>query len=73
MKSNRARKYLDDRYKTMFLMSLSESINAVEIAEEDMAEKATKAFCSAHCPKGCPSDDKEECGALLDFKQKMEE
>lgn len=34
MKSNRACKYLDDRYKTMFLFSLIESIKAVEIADE---------------------------------------
>ena len=43
------------------------------IAEEDMAEKAAKAFCAVHCPKGCPFDDKEECAGLLEFKRKMDE
>lgn len=36
MKSRRAREYLDERYKTMFLMSLSESIKAVELAKAEM-------------------------------------
>lgn len=73
MKSKRAREYLDERYKTMFLMSLLESIKAVELAEEDMTEKAANAFCSAHCPKGCPYDDSDGCKALREFKRKMED
>lgn len=44
---------------------------AVEFAEEDMAEKAAKAFCAVHCPKGCPFDNREECNAIREFKRKM--
>lgn len=44
MKSKIAREYLDERYKTMFLMSLSESIKAVELAEAEMVEKAAQLF-----------------------------
>lgn len=46
---------------------------AIDLAEEDMAEKAAKAFCAVHCPKGCPLDNSEGCGALREFKQKMME
>lgn len=46
--------------------------HAVELAEEDMAEKAAKAFCAVHCPKGCPLEI-EECNALREFKRKMME
>lgn len=73
MKSKRAREYLDGRYKTMFLMSLSESIKAVEIAEEDMAEKAAKAFCRAKCHGLCVAFEAFGCKELNEFKRKMEE
>lgn len=51
----------------------SDAYRIVELAEEDMADKAAKAFCAVHCPKGCPFDNSDGCGALREFKRKMEE
>lgn len=78
MKSKRAREYLNDRYKTMFLMSLSESIKAVDLAEEDMAEKAAKAYIQCcewregedSCVAGYKCD---KCPSMDNFKQKLME
>ena len=61
MKSKRAeeilRKYTeriegfyDDGDYELMIWPLSAG-RAVELAEEDMAEKAAKAFCALHCPK----------------------
>lgn len=80
MKSKRAEEYIDDSrvYSDFydgcgFIVSEGDASSAVEIAEEDMAEKAAKAFCAVHCPKGCPFDNSDGCGALREFKRKMEE
>lgn len=82
MKSKRAREYLSDICWAGILiygepgecdLKLKEAKHAVELAEEDMAEKAAKAFCAVHCPKGCPFDNSEECNSLREFKQKMME
>lgn len=45
---------------------------AVDLAEEDMAEKAAKTFCALHCPQGCPMCGLESLG-LITFKQKLME
>lgn len=37
----------------------------------ELGVPAVKAFCAVHCPKGCPFDNSEECGALREFKRKM--
>lgn len=80
MKSKRAEEYIDisivysDFYDACgFIVSEGDASSAVEIAEEDMTEKAAKAFCAVHCPKGCPLYNKNECKALREFKRKMEE
>lgn len=80
MKSKRAEEYIDtfrvysDFYDGCgFIVSEGDASSAVEIAEEDMAEKAAKAFCAVHCPKGCPFDNREECNAIREFKRKMME
>lgn len=83
MKSKRAKEYLKDNQEeieinwetgeTEYMIWPKDSRRAVELAEEDMANKASNAFCAVHCPKGCPYDDKEECKALREFKRKMEE
>lgn len=76
MKSKRANDYIVEyqHYENgRFVLDIGD-VNVVGlIAEEDMAEKAAKAFCAVHCPKGCPFDNNEECGALREFKRKMEE
>lgn len=83
MKSKRAeeilRKYTeriegfyDDGDYELMIWPLSAG-RAVELAEEDMADKAAKAFCALHCPQGCPLDNSEECNALREFKQKLME
>jgi hypothetical protein len=78
MKSKRAEEYIDtfrvysDFYDGCgFIVSEGDASSAVEIAEEDMVETAAKAFCAVHCPKGCPFDNTEECGAIRGFKQKL--
>ena len=86
MKSNRAYVMLsdtafpvseeesNDKYIDAYdVVTFNDAQTAVELAEDDMAEKAAKAFCAVHCPKGCPFDNSDECGALLEFKRKMEE
>lgn len=78
MKSKRAEDYIDEYYEYLddemrFIVDVGEAQTAVELAEEDMADKAAKAFCAVHCPKGCPFDKSEECNALREFKRKMEE
>lgn len=81
MKSKRAREYLSDICWAGILiygdpgecdLKLKEAKHAVELAEEDMAEKAAKAFCALHCPQGC-SMCGLECLALITFKQKLME
>lgn len=82
MKSKRAeeilRKYTeriegfyDDGDYELMIWPLSAG-RAVELAEEDMAEKAAKAFCALHCPQGCPMCGLE-CLGLITFKQKLME
>lgn len=82
MKSKRAeeilRKYTeriegfyDDGDYELMIWPLSAG-RAVELAEEDMADKAAKAFCALHCPKGCPMCGLE-CLGLITFKQKLME
>lgn len=84
MKSKRAEEYIEDNVHDAAdlvdrdgcgwaVVGRHKAYHAVEIAEEDMAEKAANAFCAVHCPKGCPFDNSEECNALREFKRKMEE
>lgn len=77
MKSKRAEKYIEEhRDKHPYPsgdFSAGAAFEAVDLAEEDMVDKAAKAFCAVHCPKGCPFDNREECNALREFKRKMEE
>lgn len=83
MKSKRAEEYLNNNREeieinwetgeTEKMIWPKDAKQAVELAEEDMAEKAAKAFCALHCPQGCPFDNSEGCGALREFKQKMME
>ena len=72
--SKRAYKYIDDDAVMMNngdrMVDASTAYVAVDIAEMDMAEKAAKAFCAVHCPKGCPLEI-EECNAIREFKQKL--
>lgn len=49
---------------------------AVEFAEEDMAEKAAKAFCFCKCGIGpciMKQVGRDECKDLREFKQKLME
>lgn len=82
MKSKRAEEYIEDNVHDAAdlvdrdgcgwaVVGRHKAYHAVELAEEDMAEKAAKAFCAVHCPKGCPFD--KECEAIREFKQKMME
>ena len=65
MKSKRAEEYIEDNVHDAAdlvdrdgcgwaVVGRHKAYHAVELAEEDMAEKAAKAFCAVHCPKGCP-------------------
>lgn len=76
MKSKRAKDYIVEyqRYENgRFVLDIGD-VNVVGlIVEEDMAEKSAQAFCAVHCPKGCPFDNSDGCGALREFKRKMEE
>lgn len=54
------------------VVTFNNAQTAVELAEEDMAEKAAKAFCALHCPQGCPMCGLE-CLGLITFKQKLME
>ena len=49
----------------------SDAYRAVELAEEDMVEKAEAAFCSERCFAGCPLTSKDYCSGLQRFKQKL--
>lgn len=83
MKSKRAEEYIDDSrvYSDFydgcgFIVSEGDASSAVEIAEEDMAEKASKAFCFCKCGIGpCIMQQvgRDECKDLREFKRKMEE
>lgn len=84
MKSKRAEEYIEDNVHDAAdlvdrdgcgwaVVGRHKAYHAVELAEEDMAEKAIKAFCAVHCPKGCPLDNREECNALREFKRKIKE
>lgn len=86
MKSKRAeeilRKYTeriegfyDDGDYELMIWPLSAG-RAVELAEEDMAEKAAKAFCFCKCGVGpciMKQVGRDECKDLRDFKQKLME
>lgn len=72
MKSNRAEELILLGTECYEVTTITAE-QAVELAEEDMADKAAKAFCALHCPKGCPFDNSEECNSLREFKQKMME
>lgn len=74
MKSKRAEEFIEGHIRLRLLSFTAADIDyCTTIAEEDMAEKAAKAFCAVHCPKGCPFDNSEECTSLREFKRKMEE
>lgn len=48
-----------------------DAYRAVEIAEEEIVEKAVVAFCSERCSGGCPLANKDYCGGLQRFKQAL--
>lgn len=74
MKSKRVKEFIEGHIKLRLLSFTAADIDyCATIAEDDMTEKAAKAFCAVHYPKGCPFDNKEECNALREFKRKMEE
>lgn len=57
-------------------LKLKKAKQAVELAEEEMAEKAAKAFCFCKCGIGpCIMQQvgRDECKDLREFKRKMEE
>lgn len=56
-----------------FAMDKYDAGEAIGSIVKYMADKAAKAFCAVHCPKGCPFDNSEECNAIREFKRKMEE
>lgn len=56
-----------------FAMDKYDAVQVIGYINKYMTEKASKAFCAVHCPKGCPYDDSDGCGALREFKRKMEE
>lgn len=83
MKSKRAEDYIDENVHDAAdlvdrdgcgwaVVGRHKAYHAVELAEEDMAEKAAKAFCALHCPQGCHMCGLE-CLALITFKQKLME
>lgn len=80
MKSKRAKQYITGKVAAFMYpgkpeecdLKLKDAKRAVELAEEDMAEKASQAFCAVHCPKGCPFDNSDGCGSLREFKLKMD-
>lgn len=86
MKSKRANQYLKDNREeieinletgeTEQMIWPKDAKRAVEIAEEDIAEKAAKAFCFCKCGVGpciMKQVGREECKDLREFKRKMEE
>lgn len=48
-----------------------DAIRAVNIAEEEMYEKAINAFCAASCPKGCSFGQNGTCAAQYRFIREM--
>lgn len=84
MKSKRAEEYIDENIYDAAecvdkdgcgwaVVKRSDAYRAVEFAETEMVEKAGRVFCAAHCPKGCPLENSDGCGAIREFKQKMDE
>lgn len=83
MKSKRVKEYIDSRVRHVstfpksgigsFAVQAMSAIYAVDLAEYDISDKAANAFCAVHCPKGCPFDNREECGSLREFKRKLME
>lgn len=55
----------------MLVVRRSDARRIVELAEEELLEKAEAAFCSERCFAGCPLTSKDYCGALQRFKQKL--
>lgn len=85
MKSKRAREYLSDICWAGILiygepgecdLKLKDAKRAVELAEEDMADKAAKAFCFCKCGVGpciMKQVGRDECKDLREFKQRLME
>lgn len=77
MKSKRVKEFIEGHIKLRLLSFTAADIDyCATIAEEDMAEKATKAFCFCKCGVGpciMKQVGREECKDLREFKRKMEE
>lgn len=86
MKSKRAREYLSNICKTSAIMydgepaecdlKLKNAKEAVELAEEDMIDKAVNAFCFSKCGYGpcvMKENGRDECKELWVFKRKLME
>lgn len=85
MKSERAKEFIED-YRGLaedyegyygFIVLENNAVTAVEIAEEDMIEKAVKAFaetCEMYAGEGrCLECVKcEDCGRVKKFRQRLE-
>ena len=72
MKSKKVKEFIEGHIQLRLLSFTAADIDyCAAMAEEDMADKAAKAFCAVHCPKGCPFGNTEECGAIRGFKQKL--
>lgn len=55
----------------MLVVRRSDARHIVELTEGELLEKAGAVFCSEHCFAGCPYTDKDCCGVLRRFKQKL--
>lgn len=55
----------------MLVVRYSDACHIVELAEEELSEKAEAAFCSERCSAGCPLTSKDYCEGLQRFKQKL--
>lgn len=77
MKSKRVKEFIEGHIKLRLLSFTAADIDyCATIAEEDMAEKAAKAFCFCKCGVGpciMKQVGREECKDLREFKRKMEE
>lgn len=83
MKSERAKKYIDDDAIMMRngdrMVDASTAYIAIELAEQEIEERMRRttiaAFCAANCPKGCSfgTDGGIGCGAKYRFIQKLTE
>lgn len=85
MKSKRAEEYIEENteyadnivdlygWGLFNVVEECDARHAIELAEEELSDKAAQAFCAVHCPKGCPFDNKEDCMMLRKFERKMKD